>query len=226
MKKKIIFIITFLLIIGATILIAIDKYNMKEELKKDVIINETKNEKKEKTKIDLNEEVVKENIKKEIEQKEDNKVDVKSNNDIENSNKIESEINKENNSKETTSNNNITNNSNTQKVEKSEPIIVEKEEKIPETVYQEPKEDLTKIPNPNDFLYSITGGKVEFNTNEGCTNAGNEINEIDTVDINYFRCYEVISKGNTIMGYYLNIFCKSGDCNNKYKSMINMSKYN
>ena len=55
--------------------------------------------------------------------------------------------------------------------------------------------------------------------------AGEDIAFIDVVDIQYFRCYEVMSKANTIMGYYLNIFCENGNCNSRYKSMININDY-
>lgn len=101
------------------------------------------------------------------------------------------------------------------------------------TITQEPKqeekentqEDLTKIASQNDFYYSITGGKVEFSTNAGCMKAGDDISFIDVVDVQYFRCYEVHSMADTIMGYYLNIFCESGNCNSKYKAMINIYDY-
>ena len=94
-----------------------------------------------------------------------------------------------------------------------------------ETSASKPSEDLTKIANPNDFFYSITGGNAEFSTNAGCMKAGEDIAFIDVVDVQYFRCYEVMSKANTIMGYYLNIFCENGNCNSRYKSMINISNY-
>ena len=108
------------------------------------------------------------------------------------------------------SNNNISNNTETPK---QDPPI------------NKPSEDLTKIANPNDFFYSITGGNVEFSTNAGCMKAGEDIAFIDVVDVHYFRCYEVTSKANTIMGYYLNIFCENGNCNSRYKSMININDY-
>ena len=47
---------------------------------------------------------------------------------------------------------------------------------------------------------------------------------LDTVDINYYRCYEVTSTTGKVLGYYLNIFCNSDNCN-RYKNQINMSKY-
>lgn len=114
------------------------------------------------------------------------------------------------NSNQTTDNNSVSNNTETPKQD-------------PPT--NKPSDDLTKIANPNDFFYSITGGNVEFSTNAGCMKAGEDIAFIDVVDVQYFRCYEVMSKANTIMGYYLNIFCENGNCNSRYKSMINISNY-
>ena len=57
-----------------------------------------------------------------------------------------------------------------------------------------------------------------------CLSAGEEIAFLDTVDINYYRCYEVTSTTGKVLGYYLNIFCNSDNCN-RYKNQINMSKY-
>ena len=118
-----------------------------------------------------------------------------------------------NNKKIGTLNSNSNNISNNTETPKQDPPI------------NKPSEDLTKIANPNDFFYSITGGNVEFSTNAGCMKAGEDIAFIDVVDIQYFRCYEVTSKANTIMGYYLNIFCENGNCNSRYKSMININDY-
>ena len=116
--------------------------------------------------------------------------------------------------------------SNETPIKESKPNVeVPKEEPKQEPVQTQPVEDLTKVANPNDFYYSITGGNVEFSTNAGCMKAGEDIAFIDVVDVQYFRCYEVSSKANTIMGYYLNIFCESGNCNSRYKSMINIKSY-
>ena len=132
-----------------------------------------------------------------------NKTNTNSNQTTTNNNSVNSNTN-------SNSNNNISNNTETPK---QDPPI------------NKPSEDLTKIANPNDFFYSITGGNVEFSTNAGCMKAGEDIAFIDVVDIQYFRCYEVTSKANTIMGYYLNIFCENGNCNSRYKSMININDY-
>lgn len=111
-------------------------------------------------------------------------------------------------------------------IKESKPSVeIPKEEPKQEPVQTQPVEDLTKVANPNDFYYSITGGNVEFSTNAGCMKAGEDIAFIDVVDVQYFRCYEVSSKANTIMGYYLNIFCENGNCNSRYKSMIDIKSY-
>lgn len=127
------------------------------------------------------------------------------------------------NSNQATTNNNNSVNSNTNSNSNNVSNNIETPKQDPPT--NKPSEDLTKIANPNDFFYSITGGNAEFSTNAGCMKAGEDIAFIDVVDVQYFRCYEVMSKANTIMGYYLNIFCENGNCNSRYKSMINISNY-
>lgn len=83
----------------------------------------------------------------------------------------------------------------------------------------------SKEVDTNSFYYSIHRGTINTKTQSGCLGAGEEIAFIDTVDINYFRCYEVTAKDGSILGYYLNIFCNSDNCN-RYKSQIDWSKYN
>ncbi len=124
---------------------------------------------------------------------------------------------------QTTTNNNNSSYSNTNS--NSNNTVSNNNETPKQETTSKPSEDLTKIANPNDFFYSITGGNAEFSTNAGCMKAGEDIAFIDVVDVQYFRCYEVMSKANTIMGYYLKIFCENGNCNSRYKSMINISSY-
>ncbi len=103
----------------------------------------------------------------------------------------------------------------------------------------QPSVDLTKVVSTNDINYGIHKGIVEFSTNAGCEKAGSDIVDIElnqviaynaennnskSVDIRYPACYQVTSQANTIMGYYLNIYCESGNCN-RYKSLINISNY-
>lgn len=186
--------------------------DVKEELErdKDLEIEEQKVEDKEDKSIDVVEKETTINNTSKTNDKNSSSTNSKSNNSVSNN-----KDNTNNNSNKTsiTNNSNSNSNSNNTEIPKQDPPT------------NKPSEDLTKIANPNDFFYSITGGNVEFSTNAGCMKAGEDIAFIDVVDVQYFRCYEVMSKANTIMGYYLNIFCENGNCNNRYKSMINISNY-
>ncbi len=124
----------------------------------------------------------------------------------------------------------VNNSSNTNVINKQEKVEVEKEE-IEEPQQEEikeepkPKEDVRDdIVDTNSFFYSIHHGKIEMSSQNKCLSAGEEIAFLDTVDINYYRCYEVTSTTGKILGYYLNIFCNSDNCN-RYKNQIDMSKY-
>lgn len=100
------------------------------------------------------------------------------------------------------------------------------------TVTEEKKEEPIKQPevvrddivDTNSFFYSIHKGKIEMSSQDKCLSAGEQIAFIDTVDIKYYRCYEVTSTTGKVLGYYLNIFCNSDNCN-RYKEQINMSNY-
>ncbi len=143
---------------------------------------------------------------------------------------------KSNNSSNTTNNSNNKNNGSSEQP---------KENKVPDVPSEQPKPtndnvDLTKVVDTNSFFYSIHKGQKDTATESGCLKAGEDIanKELDqvmeyneqhpdnqkSVDINYFRCYEVTSKADTVMYYYLNIFCNSGNCN-RYKTLVDMSKY-
>ena len=132
----------------------------------------------------------------------------------------------------------VNNSSNTNVVKKQEKVEVKPEEhiKVEEPKQEEIKEEKQEeIPKPkeevrddivdtNSFFYSIHHGKIEMSSQSKCLSAGEEIAFLDTVDINYYRCYEVTSTTGKVLGYYLNIFCNSDNCN-RYKNQINMSKY-
>ena len=132
----------------------------------------------------------------------------------------------------------VNNSSNTNVVKKQEKVEVKPEEsiKVEESKQEEVKEEKQEeIPKPkeevrddivdtNSFFYSIHHGKIEMSSQSKCLSAGEEIAFLDTVDINYYRCYEVTSTTGKVLGYYLNIFCNSDNCN-RYKNQINMSKY-
>ncbi len=119
-------------------------------------------------------------------------------------------------------------------IDNQEDLAIEEfyqEEEIEEPQQEEikeepkPKEDvIDDIVDTNSFFYSIHHGKIEMSSQNKCLSAGEEIAFLDTVDINYYRCYEVTSTTGKILGYYLNIFCNSDNCN-RYKNQIDMSKY-
>ena len=105
--------------------------------------------------------------------------------------------------------------------ENDKEIIPEQKEEDPPKVKEEVRDDII---DTNSWFYSIHHGKIETSTQSKCLSAGEEIAFIDTVDINYYRCYEVTSTTGKVLGYYLNIFCNSDNCN-RYKNQIDMSKY-
>lgn len=72
------------------------------------------------------------------------------------------------------------------------------------------------VPNPKDFYYSYHHGKIEYDSIDDCINDGIEISLIDTVDIINTNCIDVIDGIGNVLGEYLYINCKSGNCN-KYK---------
>ncbi len=103
-------------------------------------------------------------------------------------------------------------------------IDVKQEIKQEESVIETKEEANDNIIDTNSFFYSIHQGNIEMSTEQKCLEAGERIAFIDTVDINYYRCYEVTSTTGKVLGYYLNIYCNSDNCN-RYKNEINMSEY-
>lgn len=145
---------------------------------------------------------------------------------IQSDNNNGSNSNKNNMESNSVSNSNVINKSKTVEEKKTISQEIKETEKLTTTKVEEPKVEEIRddIVDTNSFFYSIHQGKVEMSSQNNCLSAGNEIAFIDTVDINYYRCYEVTSTTGKILGYYLNIFCESGNCN-RYKSQIDMSKY-
>lgn len=87
-----------------------------------------------------------------------------------------------------------------------------------------PTDDDSKKEVVKDPFYSIHHGNIEFKTKQLCENASMELGFLDTVDIKNLGCFEIISKENVILGYYLKVYCESGNCE-RYKSMIDLSKF-
>lgn len=220
MKKVLLTLSSVILLIGILLFILYPKDNFKKEISNEIT----------------------EEIKKEIkEDKEDeyiteiNEID---NNIIENDSSSISDSNKNDLESHNTSNSDVVNNkTKTVKEVKTEPTVSEpkqeiKEENNQEVVPEQKEEEPPKVKeevrddiiDTNSWFYSIHHGKIETSTQGKCLAAGEEIAFIDTVDINYYRCYEVTSTTGKVLGYYLNIFCNSDNCN-RYKNQIDMSKY-
>ena len=221
MKKVLLTLSSVILLIGILLLLLYPKNNFEKEFN-----NEITEEIKEEIKEDKEDEFI----------TEINEID---NNNVENDSSSISNSNKNDLESHNTSNSNVVNNkAKTVKEIKKEPTVSEpkkeiKEEEndkeiIPEQKEEEPpkvKEEVRDdIIDTNSWFYSIHHGKIETSTQSKCLSAGEEIAFIDTVDINYYRCYEVTSTTGKVLGYYLNIFCNSDNCN-RYKNQIDMSKY-
>ena len=221
MKKVLLTLSSVILLIGVLLFLLYPKNKYKETINYEVteeIIEEIKEDKEDEYITEINE------------------ID---NNIIENDSSSISDSNKNDLESHNTSNPNVVNNKTktVKEVKKestvSEPkqeikeednnkeVIPEQKEEEPPKVKEEARDDII---DTNSWFYSIHHGKIETSTQSKCLSAGEEIAFIDTVDINYYRCYEVTSTTGKVLGYYLNIFCNSDNCN-RYKNQIDMSKY-
>ena len=221
MKKVLLTLSSVILLIGVILFLLYPKNKYKETINYEVteeIIEEIKEDKEDEYITEINE------------------ID---NNNVENDSSSISNSNKNDLENHNTSNSNVVNNKTktVKEVKKestvSEPkkeikeeendkeIIPEQKEEEPPKVKEEVRDDII---DTNSWFYSIHHGKIETSTQSKCLSAGEEIAFIDTVDINYYRCYEVTSTTDKVLGYYLNIFCNSDNCN-RYKNQIDMSKY-
>lgn len=221
MKKVLLTLSSVILLIGVILFLLYPKNKYKETINYEVteeIIEEIKEDKEDEYITEINE------------------ID---NNNVENDSSSISNSNKNDLESHNTSNSNVVNNKTkiVKEVKKestvSEPkkeikeeendkeIIPEQKEEEPPKVKEEVRDDII---DTNSWFYSIHHGKIETSTQSKCLSAGEEIAFIDTVDINYYRCYEVTSTTGKVLGYYLNIFCNSDNCN-RYKNQIDMSKY-
>ena len=221
MKKVLLTLSSVILLIGVILFLLYPKNKYKETINYEVteeIIEEIKEDKEDEYITEINE---------------------INNNNVENDSSSISNSNKNDLESHNTSNSNVVNNKTktVKEVKKestvSEPkkeikeeendkeIIPEQKEEDPPKVKEEVRDDII---DTNSWFYSIHHGKIETSTQSKCLSAGEEIAFIDTVDINYYRCYEVTSTTGKVLGYYLNIFCNSDNCN-RYKNQIDMSKY-
>ena len=221
MKKVLLTLSSMILLIGILLFLLYPRNKYKETINYEVtekIIEDIKEDKEDENITEINE------------------ID---NNNVENDSSSISNSNKNDLESHNTSNSNVVNNkAKTVKEVKKEPIVSEpkqetKEEDNNQEIIPEQKEEESPkikeeirddIIDTNSWFYSIHHGKIETSTQSKCLSAGEEIAFIDTVDINYYRCYEVTSTTGKVLGYYLNIFCNSDNCN-RYKKQIDMSKY-
>ena len=220
MKKVLLTLSSVILLIGILLLLLYPKNNFEKE-----IDNEITEEIKEEIKEDKEDEYI----------TEINEID---NNNVENDSSSISNSNKNDLESHNASNSDVVNNkTKTVKEVKKESTVSEPKQEIVEDnnqeIIPEPKEEEPPkvkeevhddIIDTNSWFYSIHHGNIETSTQSKCLAAGEEIAFLDTVDINYYRCYEVTSTTGKVLGYYLNIFCNSDNCN-RYKNQIDMSKY-
>lgn len=221
MKKVLLTLSSVILLISILLLLLYHKNNFEKEINNEIT------------------EEIKEEIKEDKEDEFITQINEIDNNNVKNDSTSISDTNKNDLESHNTSNSNVVNN-NTKTVKEvkkestvSEPkqeikdennnqkVIPEQKEKEPPKVQEEVRDDII---DTNSWFYSIHHGKIETSTQSKCLSAGEEIAFIDTVDINYYRCYEVTSTTGKVLGYYLNIFCNSDNCN-RYKNQIDMSKY-
>ena len=221
MKKVLLTLSSMILLIGILLFLLYPRNKYKETINYEVteeITEDIKEDKEDENITEINE-IDDNNVKDDSSSiHNSNKNDLESNNTsntnvINNKNKTVKEVKKEN---------NVSNTNQEPKEEVKEPEVPqEHEEAQPPKVKEEVRDDIV---DTNSWFYSIHHGKIETSTQSKCLAAGEEIAFIDTVDINYYRCYEVTSTTGKVLGYYLNIFCNSDNCN-RYKNQIDMSKY-
>ena len=221
MKKVLLTLSSMILLIGALLFLLYPKSKYKEAINYEVteeIIEEIKEDKEDENITEINE-IDNNNVENDIPSiRNSNKNDLESNN-TSNSNVIK---NKNKTVREVKTETSINNTNQELKEEVKEPEVPQKQEEVePPKVKEEVRDDIV---DTNSWFYSIHHGKIETSTQSKCLSAGEEIAFIDTVDINYYRCYEVTSTTGKVLGYYLNIFCNSDTCN-RYKNQIDMSKY-
>jgi len=89
-------------------------------------------------------------------------------------------------------------------------------EQKPSVSVEQPKPTTSYVgvPNPNDFYYSFHKGHIDkgYSTLDGCNSRTAEVSLIDTVDIINTTCFEVLDGQGTVLGIYMYVKCKSGNC--------------
>ena len=220
MKKVLLTLSSVILLIGILLFILYPKDNLKKEISNEIteeIKNEIKEDKEDEYITEINE------IDNNIIENDSSSIFDSNKNDLESHNTSNSDVvnNKAKTVKEVKTESTVSEPKQEIKEENNQEVIPEQKEEEPPKVNEEVREDII---DTNSWFYSIHHGKIETSTQRKCLAAGEEIAFIDTVDINYYRCYEVTSTTGKVLGYYLNIYCNSDNCN-RYKNQIDMSKY-
>lgn len=220
MKKVLLTLSSVILLIGILLFILYPKDNLKKEISNEIteeIKNEIKEDKEDEYITEINE------IDNNIIENDSSSIFDSNKNDLESHNTSNSDVvnNKTKTVKEVKTESTVSEPKQEIKEENNQEVIPEQKEEEPPKVNEEVRDDII---DTNSWFYSIHHGKIETSTQNKCLSAGEEIAFIDTVDINYYRCYEVTSTTGKVLGYYLNIFCNSDNCN-RYKNQIDMSKY-
>ena len=220
MKKVLLTLSSVILLIGVILFLLYPKNKYKETINYEVteeIIEEIKEDKKDEYITEINE------IDNNIIENDSSSIFDSNKNDLESHNTSNSDVvnNKTKTVKEVKTESTVSEPKQEIKEENNQEVIPEQKEEEPPKVNEEVREDII---DTNSWFYSIHHGKIETSTQSKCLAAGEEIAFIDTVDINYYRCYEVTSTTGKVLGYFLNIFCNSDNCN-RYKNQIDMSKY-
>ena len=220
MKKVLLTLSSVILLIGILLFILYPKDNLKKKISNEIteeIKNEIKEDKEDEYITEINE------IDNNIIENDSSSIFDSNKNDLESHNTSNSDVvnNKTKTVKEVKTESTVSEPKQEIKEENNQEVIPEQKEEEPPKVNEEVREDII---DTNSWFYSIHHGKIETSTQSKCLAAGEEIAFIDTVDINYYRCYEVTSTTGKVLGYFLNIFCNSDNCN-RYKNQIDMSKY-
>lgn len=218
MRKKVILLLVGIFAISLLSIIGIKSFSKTDIKQKDVskieekVNNKEKEEKNDTSTNESNQEEFK-NSKEEIIVEQENKIDNKVNNDV---------PKKSTTSSSTTSTNTKSNNQNNTVVEPPKQDTVVPEQKPSVDVEQpKPTTSYVGVPNPNDFYYSFHKGHIDKNytTLDGCNSRTAEVSLIDTVDIINTTCFEVLDGQGTVLGIYMYVKCKSGNCD-RYKNLV------
>lgn len=200
MKKKIIIVITLMIIISIPIVIKITHKSEQPKIKVEEKIN-----KKEETKKDESNE---DNRTKEVEKEEvsnESKETIKSSS--------ESNINKKNSS----ANNSSITKENTSTTNSSNIATKEVEVKVEEPKTQtDNKKHYIDVPDPNSYYYSFHHGHIDFSSLDECQKNSEKYLMMDVNDIYGSWCIEVQDENGKVLGAYLYLKCTSGNCD-RYK---------